>query len=197
MKRVIALLAGAALVLMSTIAMAVPITGEIDFTGSLSLVKASAVPLTTTQNATGIAFVPNSSFVGTTHTGIFASIPNFTQAVFHNFTFAPALANLTNPLWEVTVGATSYSFDMSSVSYIRVAPNFLLLNGLGTLNATGFDATPGTWAFSTQDGQLSGPVALTFSAVSDATPVPEPGTVMLLGAGLLGLAVYGKRRKNA
>jgi len=29
------------------------------------------------------------------------------------------------------------------------------------------------------------------------TPVPEPGTVMLLGAGCLGLAVYGKRRRNA
>jgi len=29
------------------------------------------------------------------------------------------------------------------------------------------------------------------------TPVPEPGTMMLLGAGFLGLAIYGKRRKNA
>ena len=28
-------------------------------------------------------------------------------------------------------------------------------------------------------------------------PVPEPGTMMLLGAGFLGLAIYGKRRKNA
>ena len=34
------------------------------------------------------------------------------------------------------------------------------------------------------------------SAVTIA-PVPEPGTMMLLGAGFLGLAIYGKRRKNA
>lgn len=33
--------------------------------------------------------------------------------------------------------------------------------------------------------------------VVDASPVPEPSTLLLLGGGILGLVYYGKRRRNA
>ena len=32
--------------------------------------------------------------------------------------------------------------------------------------------------------------------IKDIAPVPEPGTMMLLGIGMLGMAIYGKRRMN-
>jgi len=37
---------------------------------------------------------------------------------------------------------------------------------------------------------------LDYTAEFSAAPVPEPGTMMLLGIGMLGMAVYGKRRMN-
>jgi hypothetical protein len=38
---------------------------------------------------------------------------------------------------------------------------------------------------------------VTYAPPEPNAPVPEPGTMMMLGAGFLGLAVYGKRRRNA
>ena len=58
-----------------------------------------------------------------------------------------------------------------------------------------------SWAvISLADVNITGVVSVDkISHVTEygGAPVPEPGTFLLLGTGLLGLAIYGKRRRNS
>jgi hypothetical protein len=195
MKRIIALLAGVALMALTTSAMAIPITGSIVFVGGLKL-TGSAVPLNT-QDATGLEF-DYKGLVLDGGTGTYLPIKGYpsviTQVTFQDFIFAPVLSSgPIKPLWTVTYGVDTFGFDLYSVTATRIAPNGLLLNGTGILHATNYDDTVGSWSLTTQDGSGT----LSFSAVSADPPVPEPSTLLFLGAGLLALTIVGKRMQEA
>jgi hypothetical protein len=188
----LATLIGAAVLMVASTALATQLSGYIDFTGQDLLTK-SGPGQVTIGTAQTISFTnPVSVSVAA---GDFASIPVGTHANLTGFTFDPVLTpNPVDPLWTLTFAGTTYTFELTSLEVTRT-DKMLDLFGTGILHADGYDDTVGVWDLTTQSATGAVKGSLSFS--SDTSPVPEPGTMMLLGAGFLGLAIYGKRRKNA
>ncbi len=177
---------GAGLLLLafgSSAVMAVPISGDIAFTGS------------STVTGTTVTFVGNNANV------LFAN-GNFADqgvmvgnaAVFNPLDYSLPFGGVT-PLW--TVGG--FSFDLLTVETGPTGPGVSLsLFGTGTLMNANYDDTAYNWSYS--GNAISGGTLQVFSSTSaPTTSVPEPGSLALLGLGLLGFAVkgYGRRRTQA
>jgi len=108
--------------------------------------------------------------------------------------------NTTNLFFEDTNGPFNVQLDQftgTSTPGFKVYQLTADSNPLGYLtNAPVFRA--GTYIIGFNDNAIAG--QQNDSDYDDIiiaiTPVPEPGTMMLLGIGMLGMAVYGKRRMN-
>lgn len=166
-------------------AQAVPINGEISFGGSIDPTLVLAT--TNVLNFNNPSIVLNA-------TGDFATngITTGVAATFNNFQFNPLVTN--NPLWSIP----GFQFALSTTTIITQAPGDLVLNGTGTLTSSfaGLDATPFLWSLS---ADRTGPALIAFSSTNapnnPAAPIPEPGTMLLMGSGLLGLGLWRKLKK--
>jgi hypothetical protein len=85
-----------------------------------------------------------------------------------------------------------FTFNLTSSTVEVRSATFLSVSGTGIITGpAGFDATPGVWAFSSQNAGGHPHDTFSFSANTTGGAVPDSGmTVALLGAGLIGIAAF-------
>jgi hypothetical protein len=183
MKNKWIMIAGVITAMAVTSVQAIPITGGISLAGTYTTDTGN---LNTADAFTSFSqvYVANvaGSFLGA---GITMYSPG--SVVMSIFSFNPFPAAGVPTLWK-TVAGTFASFTLSSPISIVQGNDALTLRGVGTLNLTGYDATPGNWIFTANQAGGS------FSFSSSNGSVPDGGsTAMLLGAALSAVALLRKK----
>jgi len=139
---------------------AAPITGSITIRGGAELNSGSvntATQVTGWLNGNGAAptvVSRSGSFAGFVPVGA-----TVTMAAPWNFNSGPLPA-----LWSVG----GFTFNLTASSVVMQANGFLNVSGTGTITGTGFNNTPGSWKFSTQNPPANG--VFSFSASTTANP---------------------------
>jgi hypothetical protein len=168
-------------------AQAAEITGDITFTGTVTLDTSSAGTATMVKTWSGLGGVGLPAVQDAD--GDFATFvtPGDGVTFFHPWSFN---SGAISSFWSVD----GFTFDLTSSSIITPRPsNAVSVSGVGTVSGHGFDQTPGTFFFTTQDPSANS--EFSFSAASSA--VPEPATLMSLlsGSSLLGALMFIRRRR--
>lgn len=165
----------------STTLLAAPsINGVVEFVGGATLNG----PLGTATAFTSI-FGPSGTgdpLVRIGATGSYSGVAAGTPTHFTLFSFNPSAATPFT-LWNFTVGATVYSFDVTSLSISSQTSSFLDLEGTGVAHISGYEDTVGSWSL-TDTGAGTSRV---FSFGEHTTVVPEPSTAVLMMAAFGGL----------
>ena len=126
----------------------------------------------------------------------YSGVPVGTTTNFASITFTNGggLTSPNVPEWTFTVGATTYSFDLLSLStatFVNGAASGLTLMGDGVAHITGFEDTDAIFALEATGNHLSFAI---LQPSNTAVPAPDGGsTLALLGIG--SVAVEALRRK--
>jgi PEP-CTERM motif len=161
------------------------IRGTITFSGGMTLNTTSATTATAVNS--WLTPVVTSSSLSSPNPAIGAAV-TFTAP----WSFNSGIASL----W--TVGGYTFNLTSSAISCQNNAtfcPGSLIVDGIGMISGNGYSSNTMTWHFTTQDpSSISGnQVIFSFSAAQQT--VPEPASILLLSAGLVGLGGLVRRRK--
>jgi hypothetical protein len=126
--------------------------------------------------------------------GTIKDLLSFTQAT--NTLINPALP--VTDFLTFTQGSLMVAFDLTSFLTTQAQPTAnnlgqLTLSGAGTLEMAGLDDTPGIVTITMQG---PGNTSFSGSVVAQALPVPEPASILLLGAGLIALGAAQRKRAS-
>jgi len=175
--------------LFSQQAQADPVTGNITFGGSVNM-NGNASNATMVTGWHGFGGVGNPLVVDADGDFLPFVTPGISQAVFAvPWTFnSGALANF----WSVG----GFTFNLTASSIFSQGAGGLVVTGFGWITGNGFDATYGTWSFTTQNPGVGNPARFSFSAATGT--VPDSGsTVAFLGLALVGVEALRRRIRTA